>query len=42
MKDVVNDIRQRSQILADMEQKGEIKIVGAMLNVSTGRVTFLE
>ena len=42
VKDVVNDIRERSQILADMEKKREIKIVGAMLNVSTGRVTFLE
>ena len=42
VKDVVNDIRERSQILADMEKKRDIKIVGAMLNVSTGRVTFLE
>lgn len=42
MKDVLADIRERSPILADMEKKGEIKIVGAMLNVSTGRVTFLE
>ncbi len=42
VKDVVGDIRERSQILAEMEKKGEIKIVGAMLDVSTGRVTFLE
>ena len=42
VKDVVNDIREGSQILADMEKKRDIKIVGAMLNVSTGRVTFLE
>lgn len=42
VKDVLNDIRERSPILADMEKKGEIKIVGAMLNVSTGGVIFLE
>ena len=42
VNDAVSDIRERSQILAEMEKKGEIKIVGAMLNVSTGRVTFLE
>jgi len=42
VRDVVADIRSRSQVLADMEKKGEIKIVGAMLNVATGRVTFLE
>ena len=42
VKDVVSDIRERSQILAEMEKKREIQIVGAMLNVSTGRVTVLE
>ena len=42
VRDVVSDIRERSAILAEMEKKGEIKIVGAMLNVSTGRVAFLE
>lgn len=42
VEDVLSDIRERSPILADMEKKGEIQIVGAMLNVSTGRVTFLE
>ena len=41
VKDVLADIRKGSPILSEMEQKGEIKIVGAMLNVSTGRVTFL-
>lgn len=42
IRDAVSDIRSRSEVLADMEKKGEIKIVGAMLNVATGRVTFLE
>ena len=42
VRDAVADIRTRSQVLADMEKKGEIKIAGAMLNVATGRVTFLE
>ena len=41
VKDVLADIRKGSPILSEMEQKGEIKIVGAMLDVSTGRVTFL-
>jgi carbonic anhydrase len=34
-------IRQRSPILKDMENKGEIKIVGAFYDVKTGEVTFL-
>lgn len=42
VRDAVADIRTGSSVLADMEKKGEIKIVGAMLNVATGRVTFLD
>ncbi len=34
-------IRQRSPILKEMENKGEIKIVGAFYNIKTGEVTFL-
>lgn len=33
-------IRDRSEILRQMEQKGEIKIVGAMYNMETGKVDF--
>ncbi len=34
-------IRKNSPILKEMEDKGEIKIVGAVYDVSTGRVSFL-
>ncbi|MBU2995745.1 carbonic anhydrase [Cellulophaga baltica] len=36
----IENIRERSKILAEMENEGEIKIVGAMYNVSTGEVVF--
>lgn len=42
VRDVVGDIRAQSPILVEMETKGEIKIVGPMLNVSTRGVTFLQ
>jgi carbonic anhydrase len=35
-------IRQESDILADMERNGQIKIVGGMYEVETGAVTFYE
>jgi carbonic anhydrase len=35
-------IRERSPILREMEQKGEIKIVGAMYDVASGRVQWYE
>ena len=35
-------IRKNSPILKEMEEKGEIKIVGAMYSLSTGEVTLLE
>lgn len=34
-------IRQRSDILADLEKKGSLKIAGAMYDIATGQVTFL-
>jgi len=34
-------IRDRSKILADLENKGSLKIVGAMYDITTGVVTFL-
>jgi carbonic anhydrase len=34
-------IRQRSNILADLEKKGALKIVGAMYDITTGVITFL-
>ena len=36
----INNIRQRSPVLAEMEDNGEIKIVGAMYDISTGEVVF--
>lgn len=36
----IENIRERSRVLAEMEQKGEIMIVGAMYDISNGEVTF--
>lgn len=38
----VEAIRERSTILKDMEASDQIKIVGALYNVETGKVTFYE
>ena len=37
----INDIRERSTILKELEDDGTIKIIGAMYDVSTGKVNFL-
>jgi carbonic anhydrase len=37
----MSDIRQRSPILADLEKKGAISIVGAMYDLGTGKAAFL-
>lgn len=42
VKDAVSDIRKNSPVLAEMEQKGKIRIVGAMLDITSGKVTFLD
>jgi carbonic anhydrase len=36
----INEIREKSDILKEMEQEGSIKIVGAMYDVDTGLVSF--
>jgi carbonic anhydrase len=36
----IDEIRTKSSILKEMEENSEIKIVGAMYDVSTGKVTF--
>lgn len=36
----IENVRERSRILADMETNGEIKIIGAMYDISTGQVDF--
>jgi len=33
-------IRNGSEVLAEMEAKGEIKLIGAMYDVATGKVSF--
>ena len=38
----VADIRRRSDILANLEKNGDIKIVGAVYSLQTGKVTLLE
>jgi len=37
----IKNIRKQSEILRDMEKDGEIKIVGAIYDLSTGKVTFM-
>jgi len=38
---VVDQIRSNSEILADLEKKGQVKIVGSMYELHTGIVTFI-
>jgi carbonic anhydrase len=42
VKMTVDNIRRRSPVLLEMEQKGEIKIVGAYYDMDNGEVTFYE
>ena len=38
----VKKVREQSSILQEMEQKGEIKIIGGLHDIDTGQVTFFE
>lgn len=38
----IERIKNESEVLAEMEAKGEIKIIGAMYDVSDGKVTFFD
>jgi carbonic anhydrase len=42
VKIALDNIRQHSEILRDMEENGEIKIVGAVYDMATGNVTFMQ
>lgn len=42
VRQTLDNIRQRSQVLSEMEQNGEITLVGAMYHVSSGKVHFYE
>ncbi len=38
----IDDIRQRSPILKEMEEQGQLKIVGALYDMDTGAVEFFD
>jgi carbonic anhydrase len=38
----IDDIRERSPILKEMEEKGQLKIAGALYDMDTGTIDFLE
>ena len=38
----IDEIRNKSQVLAEMEKNGEIKILGGMYDIETGKVSFFE
>lgn len=37
----IHEVHSKSPILKEMEEKGEIKVAGAIYQMKTGRVTFL-
>lgn len=42
VKNTINEIRKNSPILKEMEDKGEIKIVGGIYDLDDGKVTFIK
>ena len=42
VRKTIEDIRNRSRVISDREDSGQLKVVGAMYDVSNGKVTFLE
>ena len=42
VRKTIRDIREMSPVLADLENDGKLKIVGAMYDITSGKVTFLE
>ena len=38
----ISEIRKRSEILKDLEKSGQIKIIGAIYDMDSGKVDFLE
>ncbi|MET2986380.1 carbonic anhydrase family protein [Aureibaculum conchae] len=42
IKNTINNIRSNSPILKEMEDNGEIKIVGAVYDMDNGKVTFMD
>ncbi len=41
VRNVLDEIRERSDVLSEMEQAGKIAMLGAMYNISTGKVRYL-
>ncbi len=42
VKHAISEIRSKSEILTEMEKKGEIKIIGGMYDIESGKVTFFD
>jgi carbonic anhydrase len=40
--DTIEDIRSKSQVITELEAAGKVMVVGAMYDISTGKVRFLE
>ena len=38
----IRDIREKSQVVSDLERDGKLRVVGAMYDISTGEVHFFE
>ena len=38
----IEDIRQRSKVMRDLEEQGKLKIIGAIYDMDTGKVEFLD
>ncbi len=38
----IDDIRKRSHVIRDLEQKGQVKMVGALYDMSSGTVKFID
>lgn len=41
VNETIKDIREMSPVITDMEAKGKLKLVGAMYDITTGKVTFI-
>jgi carbonic anhydrase len=37
----ISDIRAKSTVITELENQGKVKLIGAMYDVSTGKVSFL-
>jgi carbonic anhydrase len=42
VRQTIAKIRQESPIMREMEEKGEIKIIGGVYDLDTGKINFIE